>query len=101
MSKQVAASQRLLVASQIMLSQSPLTLHRPVGPQGAQFGPPQSVSVSLTFFVPSWHPGSTHTCCAASQLCDAQSLNALQLMPNTQGVHLAPQSGPDSLPLVT
>ncbi len=74
-SEQVAASHSLVLLSQIRLSQSVLTLQCCFAVHGAQFMPPQSMSVSWPFLVMSVQPGSTHR--LESQSKEAQSIASL------------------------
>jgi hypothetical protein len=67
--------------------------------QGAQFGPPQSVSTSPSFITPSMHEAAWQN--VAVQTPAAQSAGSLQWSPVLQGEQVPPQSASVSAPFIT
>jgi hypothetical protein len=69
--------------------QSPATLQTKLA---AHLGhaPPQSTSVSLPFFISSWHRFATHTFDVAAQNVETQSMDAEHFLPLSHGAQTPP-----------
>ena len=96
------------LAPHSLSAQSPLTLHLSVSAQGGALvsSPlpldPQSVSVSLPFWILSLDVGARHFIVpATSQLLLVQSLFVAQPSPSAHALHIPPQSGAVSVPFCT
>jgi hypothetical protein len=95
---QAPAAHRRVNASQSIEAQSVPALHIRPFAHGAQ-EPPQSTSVSVPFFVPSWQDAATQRWLAPSQVPDTQSESFAQLLVFAHGAHASPpQSTSVSVP---